>query len=548
MKINALYMIALVSCVTHATVKVTNTFSNSMVLQRNSKVKIWGSAANDESVTVQCNNQSKTTVTKNGAWSVVLDPMDAGGPYTMTIKGQNAITISDVYIGEVWQCAGQSNMDTRVGYYPHYSTIMNSTKLPLLRFLTTRQAGNVSNNPWETCTSADKIGKLSCLGFFFGKEILSALKNNIAVGLVVTAVGGTTIASWLDPQTLSQNPGISKIDESAGAMYTSWVKPVEGYTIRGTLWMQGEQDRSNGLQVYYRERLGQLVNGWRTAWGQGDFPFYIIQLANYGTVQSDPNENATSSVIREAQRLGLALKNTALTVVIDLGDSLHFGNKQEAGRRLALSARALEYGESTLVHSGPLFVEKIIDGSKIHCRFKCYRSTMKPKSGSKLNGFAIAGTDNKYVWADAVVHGDTVTVSSSSVAKPANVRYSYGGNPTGNLINSEGLPASPFTTDGPQLPIDTIKTAISMRIAAEQEKRFKLVKNTISFSVPMEDRRYRISLFSLEGTRLLDRTLEPDHGENTINLSLNKMSPGCYLLYFSGKKSTFSQKISVTGR
>jgi sialate O-acetylesterase len=548
MKIALFYLTALMSFVANATVKVTSTFSNSMVLQRDSKVKIWGSAANDESVTVQCNNQSKSTVTKNGAWSVTLDPMSGGGPYTMIIKGQNSITISDVYIGEVWQCAGQSNMDTRVSYYPHYSTVMNTTKLPLLRFLTTRQPGGATNNVWETCTTPEKVGKLSCLGFFFGKEILSALKNNIAVGLVVTAVGGTTIASWLDPQTLSLNSGISKIDATAGTMYSSWVKPVEGYTIRGTLWMQGEQDRTGGLQIYYRERLEQLINGWRKAWGQGDFPFYIGQLANYGTVQTDPNENATSAVIREAQRLGLALKNTTLTVIIDLGDSLHFSNKQEAGRRLALPARALEYGESTLVYSGPLFMEKVIDGAMIHCRFKCYGSVMKAKSGSKLNGFAIAGVDNKYAWADAVIHGDTVTVSSSSVAKPANVRYSYGGNPIGNLVNSEGLPASPFTTDGPQLPLDTFKTAITMSLKSNHANSFRLVKNTLSFSVPQEERYCRICLFSLAGIVVIDKSFNLEDGISNLNISLNKMSPGCYLMTFTGEKSYLSEKITVTDR
>lgn len=536
------------SCVIHATVKVTSTFSNSMVLLRDSKVKIWGSAANDEAVTVQCNNQSKSTVTKNGSWSVTLDPMSAGGPYTMTIKGQNTVTISDVYIGEVWQCAGQSNMDTRVSYYPHYSTVMNTTKLPLLRFLTTRQPGGATNNVWETCTTPENVGKLSCLGFFFGKEVLSALKNNVAVGLVVTAVGGTTIASWLDPQTLSQNSGISKIDESAGTMYTSWVKPVEGYTIRGTLWMQGEQDRTGGLQVYYRERLGQIINGWRKTWGQGDFPFYIIQLANYGTVQTDPNENATSAVIREAQRLGLSYKNTTLTVIIDLGDSLHFSNKQEAGRRLALSARALEYGESTLVYSGPLFLEKVIDGSKIHCRFKCYSSAMKPKSGSKLNGFAIAGTDNKYVWADAVVHGDTVTISSPSVTKPANVRYSYGGNPIGNLVNSEGLPASPFTTDGPQLPLDTIKTATTKVMRPDYVNSCRIVKNTISFAVSQGEQHCRVCLFSLSGAVVLDRSFNLDRSSSNLHISLNNMPRGCYLMTFTGDKGYFSEKINFTRR
>ena len=161
----------------HSDVKLTSTFSNSMVLQQKAQVRIWGTAAKNETVTIEFNGQSKSTNAENGSWTIILDSMDAGGPYTMTIKGQNTIKLSDIYVGEVWHCAGQSNMDTRVSYYPHYKSIMNSTSLPLLRFLTTRQPGGVTNNVWETCTTPEKIGKLSALGFFFGKEILQALKT-----------------------------------------------------------------------------------------------------------------------------------------------------------------------------------------------------------------------------------------------------------------------------------------------------------------------------------------------------------------------------------
>lgn len=444
----------------YSAVSMPNAFSNSMVLQRDMKVKIWGSASNGEQVSVSINGQTKSTTAQNGSWSVLLDPMSAGGPYTMTVKGTNTVTITDVYIGEVWQCAGQSNMDTRVSYYPHYSSIMNSTNLPKLRFLTIRQAGGVTNNVWETCTTPAKVGKLSCLGFFFGKELLEAL-DNVAIGLIVTAVGGTSIASWLDPATVASDPNIKTIDNSAGSMYNSWVKPVEGYTIRGTAWMQGEQDRSSGLANYYQDRLPQLINGWRKVWGVGDFPFLICQLANYGTVQTSPNESATSAVIREAQRLGLSVPNTDLVVYIDIGDSLHFGNKQEAGRRLALPARAKVYGESNLVYSGPLFIEKFIDGSKIHCRFIHTGGGLQAKSG-ELKGFAIAGSDKNFVWANAVIHNDTVTVSSPSVPNPVHVRYAYAGNPIGNLINKEGLPASPFTTEGKQLSITRYTLATSV--------------------------------------------------------------------------------------
>lgn len=534
--------LAILSCISilifwtnlHSNVRVPSTFSKSMVLQQNAQIRIWGTAAENETVTIEFNGQSKSTNAKNGSWTITLDSMDAGGPYTMTIKGQNTITLSDIYIGEVWHCAGQSNMDTRVSYYPHYKSIMNSTSLPMLRFLTIRQPGGVINNVWETCTTPEKIGKLSALGFFFGKEVLQALENKIAVGLIVTAVGGTTIASWLDPQTVEDDPQIKTTDANAASMYNTWVKPVEGYVFRGTLWMHGEQDRSNGLYQYYHQRLNQLISGWRKKWNIGDFPFFIVQLANYGSAQTNPNESASSAVIREAQRLGLAIKNTALTVVIDIGDSLHFGNKQEAGRRLALPARALVYGEEQLVYSGPLFIRKVTEGSKIHCLFTHCGSGMKPASGTKLNGFAIAGSNNQYSWADAVIHGDTVTVSSSSVTEPVNVRYAYGGNPTGNLINSEGLPASPFTTEGPQLPYDTSKTSI-INLPGSSGKTIHNLNNNQATN--------RITIFSLSGKKIFDKSYYSRIDKLEINSVLRRFKSGCYIIkgltddYEQGRKN-----------
>lgn len=516
-KMTAFFLFFTFSGYVNSEVKVTNIFSNSMVLQRNAPVKIWGTAGNNEQITITFNNQEKSTVATNGTWSILLDSMNAGGPFVMTIKGSNTLTIKDVHVGEVWQCAGQSNMDTRVSYYPHYSTIMKNTNLPLLRFNTTRQPGGVTNNVWETCTSPEKIGKLSCLGFFFGKDILETLDNGIAVGLLVTAVGGTTIASWMDPQTLSENPDIATIDNTAGSMYNSWVKPVAGYTIRGTLWMHGEQDRSNNLYKFYQDRLKQLISGWRKVWGAGDFPFYVVQLANYGTVQKDANEFASSAAIREAQRLSLAINNTALVVIIDIGDSLHFGNKQEAGRRLALPAKALVYGKSDLLYSGPVFIQKFIDDNKIHCKFIHCGQGLKPKAGNVLNGFAIAGADNKYVWADAVIHNDTITVSNSSVNFPLNVRYAYAANPIGNLMNSDGLPASPFTTEGEQIPV-------SCKYDNRSFYQFDINRLPVNIS---NGHQLSYEFFSLNGQKISgNRNLNA----NYRNLPFNNINSGIYLL------------------
>jgi len=434
---------------------VTNLFSNSMVLQRAAPVPVWGKASPGETVTVTFNDQSRSAdADASGEWRIVLDSMAAGGPFEMTIAGESTITISDVYVGEVWQCAGQSNMDTRVSYYKHYKDIQNSYANPMLRYYTIRQPGGRVTK-WEKCTTPALVGDLSCMGFFFGRELQEKL-DTVAVGLIVTAVGGTTIASWLDPATLSANPDILSNDNTAGTMFNTWVAPVVGCALAGTVLIQGEQDRSAALAPYYHERFPLLVTGWREAWGIGEFPFYWVQLANYGNPQSSPSEAGTTAQIREVQRLGLSIPNTAMAVAIDIGDSLHFGNKQEAGHRLALIARARDYGESDLVYSGPLFIEAVCDGSQIHCRFVHTGGGLVTTDGSAPSGFALCGEDNRWVWADALIHNDTVTVSSGQVDSPVNVRYAYAGNPVGNLCNAEGLPASPFTSEGPQLPTTSI--------------------------------------------------------------------------------------------
>lgn len=280
-----------------ANVSVTTLFSNSMVLQRNQPVPVWGKGAVNEKVTVSFNGQTKSTTTSGKeTWRITLDPMKEGGPFTMTIRGNNTITITDVYMGEVWQCGGQSNMDTRVSYYPHYSSIQNSYKNPMLRFYTLRQSradadGFTTANVWEKCNSGATIGKCSCLGFFFGKEISEKLGSSIALGLVVTAVGGTRIASWLDPEVAAANPQITSQDPATvpASMWNAWVAPIAGCAMRGVVWMQGENDRTSGQQAYYEERFKLLINGWRKAWQIGDFPFYYVQLTNgYGATQTTP--------------------------------------------------------------------------------------------------------------------------------------------------------------------------------------------------------------------------------------------------------------------
>jgi sialate O-acetylesterase len=446
----------------HANVTVSNLFSNSMVLQRSVAIPVWGKASAGESVTVQFNGQSRTATPGNdGTWKISFDPMNAGGPFTMTISGKNTITISDVFVGEVWQCAGQSNMDTRVSYYQQYRNIQNSFSNPLLRYYTIRQPGGRITK-WEKCTSPTLVGDLSCLGFFFGRELLEKF-DTVAIGLIVTAVGGTTIASWLDPASLVDHPEIKKNDTAAGSMYNTWVSPVVGCQMRGTVLIQGEQDRSAALAPHYGERFPLLITGWRKMWGIGDFPFYWVQLANYGTVQTTATGGGgTTADIREVQRITLSLPNTAMAVAIDIGDSLHFGNKQEAGRRLSLLPRALLYGETALEYSGPHFTEQSRQGSTIHCRFSHCTGGLSTKENNPPEGFAIAGADKRWVWGNTVIHGDSVSVTHPQGAAALYVRYAYAGNPVGNLTNTTGLPASPFSTENVQTSVVVTEPAVSV--------------------------------------------------------------------------------------
>ena len=430
-----------------AAVAVKPPFASSMVLQREMVVPIWGSASSGEQVTVSIAGQTKTVTTPStGKWTVRLDPMPAGGPYSMAIKGTNTVTLNDVYVGEVWQAAGQSNMDTRLNFYSNLASEISRANYPLLRYYTLRQPGETTT--WEI-VAPSTAGPLSALAYFFGKEIQQ--KTGLAVGLVVTAVGGTTIASWLDPATLVAHPEVS--DSDRGSMWNSWVAPVTGYAIRGTIWFQGEQNTNSTDVPTYGQRFDWLIRGWRAAWAQGDFPFFYGQLSNIHAAQTDPNNVSNVAPVREGQRMVLGLPNTAMSVNIDIGiaDNWHFPNKPEAGRRLSLPARARIYGESSLVHSGPLYVSKTVSGGKVTLHFQSVGGGLVARDGGALQGFAIAGASGAWTWGDAAISGDTVIVSSAAVPTPTRVRYAWGDNPVFSLYNQEGLPASPFSTESPDL-------------------------------------------------------------------------------------------------
>lgn len=433
-----------------ANVSVSNTFSDHMVLQRDQPIPIWGKAAAGEKVSVTLGSQSQSATTAaNGQWKAQFDPMPAQGPLTLVMKGNNTVTVTDVYLGDVWQAAGQSNMDTRLSFYPDLADSVRKANDPLLRYFTTRQPGQTvgGQNPWLPVSPAT-AGDLSATGYFFGKEIRRT--SGVAVGLVVTAVGGTTITQWMDPATLAANPSIANADK--GEMWNTWVTPVVGYGIKGTVWIQGEQNCNAADAPLYGDRFALLIQGWRKAWGQGDFPFYFGQLSSTSGTPA-PDEISHVAQVREGQRMGLRQPKTAMTVNFDIGaGDWHFPNKPEAGRRLSLAARALSYGEKNLPYSGPMLLSKSILGNQVKLRFAHAEGGLVAKGG-KLAGFAIASASGNWMWGDAVIRGDSVIVSHASIPNPTKVRYAWSNRPEASLLNQAGLPASPFTTESPELPV-----------------------------------------------------------------------------------------------
>ncbi|MBN1155817.1 9-O-acetylesterase [candidate division KSB1 bacterium] len=228
-------------------------------------------------------------------------------------------------------------------------------------------------------------------------------------------------------------------------LYNSMIYPLLPYAIRGAIWYQGESNA--GAAYEYRSLFPAMIRNWRNDWAQGDFPFYYVQLANYRAVKEIPVESDWAE-LREAQLMTLELENTGMAVIIDIGeaDDIHPRNKQDVGKRLALNARHHDYDED-IEYSGPIYKSHVVENDEVRLFFDHRGSGLVAKGEAKLKGFAIAGADRTFHWADARIEGESVVVSSPEVAQPVAVRYAWADNPICNLFNEEGLPASPFRTD-----------------------------------------------------------------------------------------------------
>lgn len=439
-----------------AAVVPASIFTDNAVLQRGIAVPVWGTANDGEKVTVRFQKQEVSTTAKDGKWMVRLAPLKAGGPFTMTI---NDIEFKNILVGEVWICSGQSNMAWTVLHTTSGPVDIVRSTNPNIRFFTVPLKASYTpltsiESQWVACEPAT-TKTFSAVGYYFGRDLQKAL--DVPVGLINTSWGGTFAEAWTSLDGFKAMPEFASwvADEyakkadgpnHASVLYNAMINPLVPYAFRGAIWYQGESNA--GRAFAYRTLFPGMIKSWRDAWGQGNFPFLFVQLAPYMKIEDAPQDSAWAE-LREAQLLTLkASPKTGMAVITDVGDpaDIHPRDKEPVGARLALAARKIAYGQD-IVDAGPIYKGMKKRGSSITLYFDNVGGGLVAKDG-KLTGFAIAGADQKFVWADArIVDDNKVVVSAPSVANPVAVRYGWANCPVVNLWNKDGLPASPFRTD-----------------------------------------------------------------------------------------------------
>lgn len=496
-------------------------FSDHAVLQAGKPVNVWGWAMAGEAVRVSVAGTSAETVTAaDGSWRVQLKPLGVGGPHTLEVSGNNALHADDVLVGEVWLCAGQSNMEmplrTANREVDDADAVIAEADHPTLRMFVQDEAYALRSTAvppsepladragrWVVCTPRT-APKFTAVGYFFARQVQA--KVDAPVGLINAAVGGTTIEAWTSRDAMDAVPELRgllddwarklasydpvaakrKADElraewtvrrtaaekggepvpkapfastyrnlavnTPAGLFNGVLAPIVPYTLRGALWYQGERNATGEFSPLYGRQLQTLIADWRTRFGD-DFYFAIMQLPRYQKAQVAPSEDDGWGVwVREGQRQAVAsVPNTSMAVTIDLGGAtpewLHPTNKQEFARRLAMQALSDVYDQKSSPCSGPLFHDATRVENRMVVHFK-FADGLTTRGGSASpKGFAIAGEDRKFVWAEARIEGDAVVVWSDAVPEPVAVRYAWAGNPTVDLQNSVGLPAAPFRSD-----------------------------------------------------------------------------------------------------
>ena len=490
----AAFLLMLMGCVSPlcAEVKLPAVLASHMVIQRDLPVHVWGWASAGEPVLVNFRgNESRTVTDELGRWSLFLPPGSAGGPFEMTIKGTNLLTLSDVLAGDVWVASGQSNMEFEMRRAATAAADIPQAENSQVRLMIVKKnAADYAQEDVETtaawaASTPDTAREFSAVAWYFAREIQQ--REQVPIGVIDSTWGGTLAESWTRLAAMGEDAALAPVFAARGHMedrradalrlekiqpalvadakakgipepkfpwappmnmwapgmlWNGMIAPLTPLPIKGVIWYQGESNSALERAPTYERLFKTLIEDWRRQWQIGDFPFLYVQIANY---TSTPLENWP--LIREAQRKTLSLRNTGMAVTIDIGnpDDVHPTDKLTVGRRLALPARAMAYGESVEYTPGQVFRQVTTEGANLRVWFD-HAAGLQVKGGS-LTGFEVAGNDGFFVPAEAKLAGDTVVLSSAAVAKPRMARYGWSNSPECHLFNGAGLPASPFQSE-----------------------------------------------------------------------------------------------------
>jgi sialate O-acetylesterase len=484
-----------------AELKLPAIISDHMVLQQKQANPIWGWDTPGTKVTVTFAGQTHSAVADgSGKWTVKLNAVPANAkPQTISVTGTSKREIQDVLVGEVWMCSGQSNMGWTLNATYTGDLEAAASNLPNLRLITVPRVGTQElktdfKGQWEA-SNPQTAKSFSAVGFLYGRYIHEIL--GVPVGLINNAWGGSAAEAWVRRTTLDKDPRFAALMERTtkreatllsekgktdfansvtkwkadsekakaekktvpaaprdwlvdnarpGNIFAGVVNPTLGYGMKGVIWYQGE---SNAGTAYEHATLFPfLIEQWRKEWGQGDFSFYWVQLADFKAEKPTPGDSDWAE-LRETQTKTLKLPNTGQAVIIDLGEArdIHPRNKYDVASRLVRWALVKDYGLK-FAYRSPEFKSASFSGDKATLTLDCFGSTLKTFDVVDVKGFAICGADKVWHWATAkIVGGNQVEVTSDKVAAPIAVRYAWADNPVCNLYSVEGLAVTPFRTD-----------------------------------------------------------------------------------------------------
>lgn len=483
-------------------------FQDRAVLQQGRPVPVWGTAQPGEKITVTYARRGVTgsasaTAGPDGRWRAALPALQASAePATLTFAGRNTVTLSDILVGEVWLCSGQSNMAWLLKWARDGKAAIAAADRPLIRHFKIKQASarapssTLDGALWETASPAT-AGDFTAVGYLFAVELQSSL--GVPVGIINASYGGTPVESWMSDASLRSAPALKSVLDRVDRITAAWpatlaryradteawkqaeaaakaegrsfttpkprqpvgpghpympsqaynamLHPLVGYGLRGTLWYQGEANAGGSETAAppsdYAVLFRSLIRHWRADWAQGDFPFLFVQLANYKDGDAD---GLSWSALREAQAAALAEPATGMAVAIDVGDpdDIHPRDKQSVAHRLAALALKQVYGRADVVADGPSLLRWTVSGSAARLEFDHAQGLAL----TSPSGFELAGSDRVFHPAEARIdRATTVIVSSPSVPAPVAVRYAWRNAPSAGLKNTAGLPAAPFRTD-----------------------------------------------------------------------------------------------------